>query len=54
MAVREVKGVILQDTRRFFAFYTHRGRIVETKALTRKEAKGHIERCLSEKIRRAA
>lgn len=54
MAVRQFEGVIMKDTRKFFAFTTVHGRLVETKAMNREEAKKHVEDCLKTKLKKVA
>ncbi len=54
MELRQHKGMIIKDTRKFFAFTTVHGRLVETKAMNRVEAKKHIEDCLKTKLRKVA
>jgi len=52
--LREVKGKLIKEDRKFFTFTHVDGQLVGTKAVDREKARAHIERCLEIKLKEAA
>ena len=52
--VRRIGNKLVKDNRRFYTFKHMDGHLVETKSVSRKEAKEHIEKSLEIKLEEAA
>jgi len=51
---RIINSKIVKDTRKYYTFTHMDGRLIETKSVSKKEAKVHIERSLDIKLKEAA